>query len=184
MSVIDAKIRPSVATRSEDSHIEPIGVRLKRLRIERGFSQRDLSSPGVSYAYISRIEAGARRPSVKALRMLAKKLGVTPGYLETGSDLDDAAARELRLADVELRLRLDEFRIHPVKVQVHAGRLKIVAYNTGTLTHIVRVEENHTDANGKRLMNFSAMPWARRGGSISRKQEAITIAASSAIPPE
>ena len=42
----------------------------------------------------------------------------------------------------------------------------------------------HTDANGRRLMNFSAMPWARRGGSISRKQEAITIAASIAIPPE
>ncbi|TML82675.1 MAG: helix-turn-helix transcriptional regulator, partial [Actinobacteria bacterium] len=86
---------------------ESVGERLRRLRLERGLSQRDLSAPGVSYAYISRIEAGARRPSVKALRMLAKKLGVTPGYLETGSDLDDTAARELRLADVELRLRLD-----------------------------------------------------------------------------
>src|SRR5438067_13225128 len=86
---------------------ESVGERLRRLRLERGLSQRDLSSPGVSYAYISRIEAGARRPSVKALRMLAKKLGVTPGYLETGSDLADSEARELRLADVELRLRLD-----------------------------------------------------------------------------
>ena len=86
---------------------ESVGERLRRLRLERGLSQRDLSAPGVSYAYISRIEAGARRPSVKALRMLAKKLAVTPGYLETGSDLDDEAARELRLADVELRLRLD-----------------------------------------------------------------------------
>ena len=86
---------------------ESVGERLRRLRLERGLSQRDLSSPGVSYAYISRIEAGARRPSVKALRMLAKRLGVTPGYLETGSDLADAEARELRLADIELRLRLD-----------------------------------------------------------------------------
>jgi transcriptional regulator with XRE-family HTH domain len=47
-------------------------------------SQRDLSSPGVSYAYISRIEAGARTPSVKALRLLARKLGVTVEQLETG----------------------------------------------------------------------------------------------------
>ena len=86
---------------------ETVGERLRRLRLERGLSQRDLSSPGVSYAYISRIEAGARRPSVKALRMLAKKLGVTPGYLETGSDLVDSETRELRLADLELRLRLD-----------------------------------------------------------------------------
>jgi transcriptional regulator with XRE-family HTH domain len=86
---------------------ESVGERLKRLRLERGFSQRDLSGPGVSYAYISRIEAGARRPSVKALRMLAKKLGVTTDYLETGSQLDETSARELRLAEIELRLRLD-----------------------------------------------------------------------------
>jgi tetratricopeptide (TPR) repeat protein len=77
------------------------------LRLERGLSQRELSSPGVSYAYISRIEAGARRPSVKALRMLAQKLGVTAEYLETGSQITGPEALELRLADAELRLRLD-----------------------------------------------------------------------------
>ncbi len=38
------------------------------LRTQRGLSQRAISSPGVSYAYISRIEAGARAPSMKALR--------------------------------------------------------------------------------------------------------------------
>jgi transcriptional regulator with XRE-family HTH domain len=85
---------------------EPIGVRLRRLRRERGLSQRELASPGVSYAYISRIEAGTRRPSVKALRMLARKLGVSPEYLETGSELRDVDERELRLTDAELRLRV------------------------------------------------------------------------------
>jgi transcriptional regulator with XRE-family HTH domain len=63
---------------------ESIAERLRRLRLERGMSQRDLSSPGVSYAYISRIEAGARTPSVKAMRLLAQKLGVTVEQLETG----------------------------------------------------------------------------------------------------
>src|SRR5215472_8689353 len=86
---------------------ESIGARLRRLRIERGKSQRDLSSPGITYAYISRIEAGARTPSMKALRMLARKLGVTPKYLETGSELGASELRELRLAEQELRLRLD-----------------------------------------------------------------------------
>jgi transcriptional regulator with XRE-family HTH domain len=85
---------------------ETIGQRLKRLRLERGLSQRELAAPGVSYAYISRIEAGTRQPSVKALRRLASKLGVSADYLETGSDLDPAAARELWLADLELQLRL------------------------------------------------------------------------------
>src|SRR6266446_3644797 len=69
---------------SEGSSQEGVGARLKRLRVARGFSQRDLSSPGVSYAYISRIEAGSRTPSVKALRVLAQKLGVTVEQLETG----------------------------------------------------------------------------------------------------
>jgi transcriptional regulator with XRE-family HTH domain len=64
--------------------METIGQRLRRLRTDRGLSQRELSSPGVSYAYISRIEAGTRTPSVKALRMLAAKLGVPEEYLEYG----------------------------------------------------------------------------------------------------
>jgi transcriptional regulator with XRE-family HTH domain len=89
-----------------ESEQEPIGVRLRRLRLERGLSQRELAGPGVSYAYISRIEAGTRRPSVKALRTLARKLGVSAEYLETGSDLRAVDERELRLADAELQLRI------------------------------------------------------------------------------
>jgi tetratricopeptide (TPR) repeat protein len=85
---------------------ESIGQRLRRLRLDRDLSQRELSCPGVSYAYISRIEAGARRPSVKALRQLARKLRVSVEYLETGSDLREVDERELRLADAELELRL------------------------------------------------------------------------------
>jgi len=85
---------------------ETIGQRLRRLRLERGLSQRDLAEKGVSYAYISRIEGGARRPSVKALRMLARKLGVSADYLETGSEIRDTDERELRIADAELELRL------------------------------------------------------------------------------
>jgi transcriptional regulator with XRE-family HTH domain len=92
----------------EGSTQEGVGARLKRLRLQRGFSQRDLSSPGVSYAYISRIEAGARTPSVKALRKLSQKLGVSVEYLETGRDIREVDDRELRLADAELELRLTD----------------------------------------------------------------------------
>src|ERR671924_2117550 len=98
-------IQRSVA---EGSTSESVGARLKRLRMQKGLSQRDLSSPGVSYAYISRIEAGARTPSVKALRKLAQKLEVSVEYLGTGRDIRDVDDRELRLADAELELRLAE----------------------------------------------------------------------------
>jgi transcriptional regulator with XRE-family HTH domain len=77
---------------------ESIGQRIKRLRLEHGLSQRDLSSPGISYAYISRIEADARTPSVKALRRIAGKLGVTVEQLETGK----ATPTEIAVADAGL----------------------------------------------------------------------------------
>jgi tetratricopeptide (TPR) repeat protein len=87
---------------------EPIGERIRRLRAARELSQRQLSGPGVSAAYICRIEAGNRVPSVKALRVLAPKLGVSVAYLETGRELTDAEDRDVRLGDAELRLRLGE----------------------------------------------------------------------------
>ncbi len=93
---------------SKVTSAETIGQRLRRLRIERGLSQRALADKGVSYAYISRIEAGTRTPSVKALRVLAKKLEVSVDYLETGSELGAAEERELRLREAELELRLSE----------------------------------------------------------------------------
>ena len=96
---------------------ESIRGRMRRLRLERQLSQRELASPGVSYAYISRIEAGARRPSVKALRQLAPKLGVSVEYLETGSDLRDALAEGLALqnkdaADETFRRAADLLQEH------------------------------------------------------------------------
>ena len=84
---------------------ETIGRRLRRLRKERGLAQRELIGPGVSHAYVSRIEADLRTPSVKAIRKLAAKLGVSPDYLERGLDVDVADERELRVLNSELALR-------------------------------------------------------------------------------
>src|SRR2546430_17029579 len=105
MSENSLMIRGSV---SEGSSQEGVGARLKRLRVAQGFSQRDLSSPGVSYAYISRIEAGGRTPPVKALRKLAQKLSVSVEDLATRRDIRAVAARGLQLADPELQLPLHD----------------------------------------------------------------------------
>jgi transcriptional regulator with XRE-family HTH domain len=85
---------------------ETVGQRLRRLRLERGMSQRDLAGPGVTFAYVSRIENGTRKPSLDVLRLLARKLRVPLEYLETGAKVPEAAERELRLSDAELELRL------------------------------------------------------------------------------
>lgn len=86
---------------------ETIGERIRRLRLERRMSQRALASPGVSYAYLSRIEAGQRTPSPSAIRILATTLGVSPELIETGRRVPFAAEREARIRDAELALRLD-----------------------------------------------------------------------------
>jgi uncharacterized cupredoxin-like copper-binding protein len=42
-----------------------------------------------------------------------------------------------------LRLRLDEYRIEPSHVRIRAGRVTIVARDTGILTHNVAIENPH-----------------------------------------
>lgn len=70
---------------------ETSGARLRRLRGLKGMSQRDVADKceRVSYAYISRIEAGARTPSVRAIREMAAALGVPAFYLEHGLELPE-----------------------------------------------------------------------------------------------
>lgn len=65
-------------------HMATVGDRIRQRRLELGLSQRELASEGVTYAYISRLEASARTPSIKALRKLATKLDVSVHWLETG----------------------------------------------------------------------------------------------------
>lgn len=61
-----------------------VGPRIRSTRTELGLSQRDISLPGTSYAYISRIESGARNPSLEALIQIGDQLSATGLYLLTG----------------------------------------------------------------------------------------------------
>jgi transcriptional regulator with XRE-family HTH domain len=87
---------------------ETIGERLRRVREERGLTQRDIAAPGVSAQYVSKLERGQRIASVKALRKLAANLGVTWQYLETGAEPIEGDIRNFRLDEAELALRLTD----------------------------------------------------------------------------
>ena len=81
---------------------ETIPQRIIRLRRERGLTQRDISGPGVSHAYVSRIEKNQRWPSIRALRVMAERIGVLAEYLETGRNetaTDRLAEDVLKLSD-------------------------------------------------------------------------------------
>lgn len=52
---------------------------LERLRINRGWTQRDLAArSGVAAPTISRLESGLQRPHPSTLRKLANALGIEP----------------------------------------------------------------------------------------------------------
>jgi transcriptional regulator with XRE-family HTH domain len=94
------------------SHVDDpaaVGRRLKEARLSAGFSQRQLSFPGCSAAYISRLEAGDRVPSLQLLRKLALKLNADEQYLATGTQAVEQTPPELVEADVAHRLGDHEF---------------------------------------------------------------------------
>src|SRR5688500_16716547 len=89
------------------SHVDDpaaVGRRLKDARLAAGLSQRQLSFAGCSGAYISRLEAGDRVPSLQLLRKLAAKLNLDEEYLATGVERIEQLAPELVEEEVARRL--------------------------------------------------------------------------------
>jgi tetratricopeptide (TPR) repeat protein len=83
-----------------DSPVE-VGLRIRAAREQAGMSQRDLSFPGCSPAYLSRIEAGQRIPSLQLLREIGRRLGLSADYLAVGQappPVDPLTEAEIALA--------------------------------------------------------------------------------------
>ena len=78
-----------MAPRQKLSYVDDavsVGRRLRAAREQAGISQRALSFPGCTAAYISRIENGERIPSLQLLREFASRLNVGEQYLAYGRD--------------------------------------------------------------------------------------------------
>jgi tetratricopeptide (TPR) repeat protein len=81
-----------------------VGERLKGARLAAGLSQRQLAFAGCGPAYISRIEAGLRVPSLQVIHEFARRLGVSPEYISHGQQPDEDPETPLLQAEVALRL--------------------------------------------------------------------------------
>ncbi|GIG63012.1 transcriptional regulator [Longispora fulva] len=77
-----------------------VGQRLLRLRQERGLTQQQLAAPQFTNAFVSAVESGRRRPSERALRHFADRLGVTEAELGLGHPPHLVSGLRLRLAEV------------------------------------------------------------------------------------
>src|SRR5438067_9261295 len=70
-----------------------VGSNIREVRTKLGLTQAQLASPEFSISYISAIERGKIRPSLKALSILAKRLDVPLTFLLEGSPSGAAEAR-------------------------------------------------------------------------------------------
>jgi tetratricopeptide (TPR) repeat protein len=97
--------------RTRSTHVDDpknVGKRLRQARLDAGLSQRALSFPGCTPAYISRIEAGERVPSLQLIHEFARRLHVTPEFIATGVDVQD---EHDELVGAEVALRLGELDV-------------------------------------------------------------------------
>ena len=58
-----------------------VGEKLRAARIAQHYTQSQLAAPDFSVSYISAIERGQIHPSLRALEILASRLGLTPTEL-------------------------------------------------------------------------------------------------------
>ena len=69
------------------------------------------------------------------------------------------------------RLRLEEYRMVPQRIQVEGPRVTIVARDAGILTHNVKIfSTTKTDAEGKPVQIGPGTPTAHPGETVSRTE--------------
>jgi transcriptional regulator with XRE-family HTH domain len=108
-----------------------LGLRLKKLRRERGLTQKELAakiSGGIDYTYIGKIERGQQLPSLKVLLTFSESLSVpleyffgeimeTRVYLSSPSDSGDIFRSE-RGQELLLALKLLAEKDIPIIVEI------------------------------------------------------------------
>src|SRR5665213_1572523 len=150
--------------RSLTTHIDSpkeVGARLKASRERAGFSQRQLAFPGCTAAYIARLEAGARVPSLQMVNQLALRLDVSGQWLATGVEVADSAPSELLDAEVALRLgEIDEaeaiYRAHleqgdPARPAAFAG-LGQIAFRSERWEEAIELLEQAFELRGRKAL--------------------------------
>lgn len=121
-----------------------LGSRIRRLRRERGLSQKEVAEPVASPSFLSLIESGARQPSTEILAHIAARLEVDPEELLTGQPRDQDVRLELDLQEARDRLRLGELdRASEMAAEVarEAGELRFTRIEAKSVELSASIEE-------------------------------------------
>ena len=90
------RVRPDLIELTKTVDAGALGARLRSARLRAGLTQAQVAGSDLSTAYVSRIEAGQRRPDPTLLEGMAARLGVTAEELLVGAPPDRVT--ELRVA--------------------------------------------------------------------------------------
>jgi transcriptional regulator with XRE-family HTH domain len=109
---IEQRVRRRRSLAEEDRDLaRQVGMRLKAARTQARMTQRELAEPRYTKAYISALEKGLIKPSLAALRYLARRLGTVPEAFLADPDTQwQRIDAELRLAAGDWQSAADRFR--------------------------------------------------------------------------
>jgi tetratricopeptide (TPR) repeat protein len=92
------------------SALTALGQRLRQARRERGMSQEALAAPEFTKSYVSAVERGKARPSLKALDLMSRRLGVPMNEL-LAAPPPPAGALDLPALEAEFLYELEQARV-------------------------------------------------------------------------
>lgn len=124
-----------------------LGRRMRAARIAAGMTQAQVAGSEVSAAYVSRIEDGQRRPELRLLGRMAKRMGTTLQQLLTGLTSTEARQLELRVEQAAVALALGDTNDALVGVSAAADALADFG-DPGLLAEAMRVKAEALRAVG------------------------------------
>jgi tetratricopeptide (TPR) repeat protein len=94
----------------ETNPLSALGDRLRQARLARGMSQEALAQPEFTKSYVSAVERGKARPSLKALELMARRLGVPVNEFLLAVPVGDSGT-DVAALDEDLAYQLDHAKL-------------------------------------------------------------------------
>src|SRR5215213_7248484 len=92
--------------------LSALGMRIRKARLERGMTQEVLAGSEFTKGYVSALERGAVRPSLKALDVFARRLGVPIAeFLEVTSQASNVMQLEIAALEEDLQYQFNYARM-------------------------------------------------------------------------
>ncbi|HYL06410.1 MAG TPA: helix-turn-helix transcriptional regulator [Thermoanaerobaculia bacterium] len=153
-----------------------IGARLRDLREERGWTQRELDSRlGILQSKLSKYESGTHQPSLRTLVRMSNLFGVSTDYLLTGSGTPAPPLRDDRLLDRFRRLGAGGEEMRAIVLSILDAMFELGAY----------LEQRHLGTSGRpgsRAIRARPAPAAASAAGRGAKRAAPRRKAAATAP--